>query len=97
MHVERTMVHLQASIDLVLQHKPKNVALLGHDTGIYWTTRYLAEKEPAEIYNLLLVAAEVPRDLRPVLENMVPKLKLMTGDFCYHDAHADREMARLRI
>ncbi|MCA4042159.1 DUF3530 family protein, partial [Pseudomonas aeruginosa] len=44
-----------------------------------------AEKEPAEIHNLLLVAAEIPRDFRPALEDMVPKLKLATGDFYYHD------------
>lgn len=79
-HAERVMARLQASIDLALQHEPKSVVLLGHGTGAYWAARYLAEKEPAEIHNLLLVAAEVPRDFRPALEDMVPKLKLATGD-----------------
>ncbi|MCB2792086.1 alpha/beta hydrolase family protein, partial [Listeria monocytogenes] len=41
-------------------------------------------------------AAEVPRDFRPALEDMVPKLKLATGDFYYRDARADRAAARLR-
>ena len=66
-HAERVMARLQASIDLALQHEPKSVVLLGHGTGAYWAARYLAEKEPAEIHNLLLVAAEVPRDFRPAL------------------------------
>ncbi|MGU1064271.1 alpha/beta hydrolase family protein [Pseudomonas aeruginosa] len=96
-HAERVMARLQASIDLALQHEPKSVVLLGHGTGAYWAARYLAEKEPAEIHNLLLVAAEVPRDFRPALEDMVPKLKLATGDFYYRDARADREAARLRM
>nr|WP_132677914.1 alpha/beta hydrolase family protein [Pseudomonas aeruginosa] len=93
----RRKPRLQASIDLALQHEPKSVVLLGHGTGAYWAARYLAEKEPAEIHNLLLVAAEVPRDFRPALEDMVPKLKLATGDFYYRDARADREAARLRM
>ncbi len=93
-HAERVMARLQASIDLALQHEPKSVVLLGHGTGAYWAARYLAEKEPAEIHNLLLVAAEIPRDFRPALEDMVPKLKLATGDFYYR---ADREAARLRM
>lgn len=96
-HAERVMARLQATIDLALQHEPKSVVLLGHGTGAYWAARYLAEKEPSEIHNLLLVAPELPRDFRPPLEDMVPKLKLATGDFYYRDTRADRDAARLRM
>src|SRR5690606_2423493 len=75
----------------------KSIVLLGHGTGAYWAARYLAEREPGEIHNLLIVDAEVPRDFRPALEDMVPRLQLATGDFYYKDRRVDREAAKARL
>ena len=57
----------------------------------------MAEREPGEIHNLLIVDAEVPRDFRPALEDMVPRLQLATGDFYYKDRRVDREAAKARL
>lgn len=94
---DRVMARIQAGVDFALQGKPKSIILLGHGTGAYWAARYLAEREPAEIHNLLLVAAQMPGEFRPPLEDMVPRLALATGDFYYRDRDGDRKAAKLRL
>lgn len=96
-YADRVMARIQAGVDFALQNKPKSIILLGHGTGAYWAARYLAEREPADIRNLLLVAAQMPRDFRPPLEDMVPRLELATGDFYYKSLDGDRQAAKLRL
>lgn len=96
-YADRVMARIQAALDHALQNKPKRIVLLGHGTGAYWASRYLAEREPAEIHDLLLVAAQMPEAFRPPLEDMVPRLAVATGDFYYKDREGDRQAARLRL
>ncbi|WP_160285706.1 alpha/beta hydrolase family protein [Pseudomonas knackmussii] len=96
-YADRVMARIQAGVDFALQNKPKSIILLGHGTGAYWAARYLAEREPADIRNLLLVAAQMPNEFRPPLEDMVPRLQLATGDFYYKDRDGDRQTAKLRL
>lgn len=96
-HAERVLARIQAAVDLAEQHKPKTIVLLGHGTGAYWATRYLGERAPADIKNLLLVAPAMPRDFLPSLEETVPLLNLATGDFYYKDKTADRAAAQRRL
>ncbi|MCY1275370.1 hypothetical protein D3C76_751200 [compost metagenome] len=95
-HAERVMARIQAGIDQALQHKPRSVVLLGHGSGAYWAARYLAEREPGEVRNLLLVAGDVPPDFLPPLESMVSRLPLAIGDFYYQDDDAAHAAALLR-
>ncbi|AGI22389.1 hypothetical protein H681_02535 [Pseudomonas sp. ATCC 13867] len=97
LHAERVLARIQAAVELAEQHKPRTIVLLGHGTGAYWATRYLGERTPADIRNLLLVAPEMPRDFQPPLEDTVPLLNLATGDFYYKDKVADRESAQRRL
>lgn len=96
-HAERVLARIQATVELAEQRNPKTIVLLGHGTGAYWATRYLGEHTPADIKNLLLVAAEMPRDFKPSLEETVPLLGLATGDFYYKDNATDREAAKRRL
>lgn len=96
-HAERVLARIQAAVELAEQRKPKTIVLLGHGTGGYWAARYLGERTPTDIKNLLLVAAEMPRDFQPSLEDSVPLLNLATGDFYYKDKATDRESAKLRL
>ncbi|MDF3935485.1 alpha/beta hydrolase family protein [Pseudomonas citronellolis] len=96
-YADRVMARIQAGLDFALQDKPKSVILVGHGTGAYWAARYLAEREPGDIHNLLLVGAELPRDFRPALEDMVPRLPLAVGDFYYRDRRDDRDAAKARL
>lgn len=96
-HAERVLARIQAAVELAQQHKAKSIVLLGHGTGAYWATRYLGERTPAEIKNLLLVAPEMPRDFKPSLDETVPLLNLATGDFYYKDKTPDIAAAKLRL
>ncbi|WP_152219830.1 alpha/beta hydrolase family protein [Pseudomonas sp. SCB32] len=96
-HAERVLARIQAAVDLAEQRKPRTIVLLGHGTGAYWATRYLGERTPADIKNLLLVAPEMPRDFQPSLEDTVPLLSLATGDFYYKGKAVDRDSAQRRL
>jgi len=95
-HAERVLARIQAAVAFAQQQQARSIVLLGHGSGAYWAARYLAERQPPQIHNLVLVAAAVPPGLTPVLEELVPGLKLATGDFYYQDQAADRTAALKR-
>jgi hypothetical protein len=96
-HAKRVLARIQAAVDFAQQQQPKSIVLLGHGSGAYWAARYLSEAQPKEVRNLLLVAASEPPGFTPVLEELVPTLKLATGDFYYKDRPADRSAALKRL
>ncbi|AYF88794.1 MULTISPECIES: alpha/beta hydrolase family protein [unclassified Pseudomonas] len=93
---DRVFARIEAALAFARQQKPKAIVLLGHGTGAYWATQYLAANEPKDVRNLLLVAAELPEGYEPALEDSLPDLKLATGDFYYKDQPADRDAALRR-
>lgn len=95
-HAERVLARIEASIGFAEQQQAKTIVLLGHGSGAYWAARYLAERKPAKVSNLLLVAAELPAGFTPPLDELIPQLQLATGDFYYKDQVADRQAALKR-
>ena len=95
-HAERVLARIAAAIGFAEQQKAKTVVLLGHGSGAYWAARYLAERKPASVHNLLLVAASLPAGYAPPLDELIPELQLATGDFYYKDLPADRQAALKR-
>lgn len=79
-HAERVLAHLAAGIDLALQQGTKPIILVGHGTGAYWAARYLAEKEPSEIHQLVLIDGSEPRDMPPRLVATMGKSDLQIAD-----------------
>lgn len=96
-HAERVFARIEAGIAFAEQQQATTLVLLGHGSGAYWAARYLAERKPAQVKNLLLVAAEVPAGFSPALDELVPSLQLATGDFFYKDQAADRTAATIRL
>lgn len=96
-HAERVLARIAAGIAFAQQQQAQTVVLLGHGSGAYWAARYLAERQPANVQNLLLVAAELPEGFSPALEELIPNLKLATGDFYYKDQANDRTAALKRL
>jgi hypothetical protein len=74
----------------------KTVVLLGHGTGAYWVSRFVAERKSQQLKHLLLVAPEQPENLEPLLEDLAPPLKVAIGDLYYEDLPADRDAALRR-
>ncbi|WP_314409745.1 alpha/beta hydrolase family protein [Pseudomonas kuykendallii] len=93
-HGERVMARIQAALDFAAGKQVKTVVLLGHGSGAFWAASFLAERKPAQIHQLLMVEASVPAGYAPPLEELVPPLKLATGDIYYKDRYADAALAR---
>lgn len=96
-HAQRVMARIETGIDFARERQAPSIVLLGHGSGAYWAARYLAERQPSEIQNLLLVAADVPAGFTPPLDELVPQLELATGDFYYKDRAGDRQAALRRL
>lgn len=95
-HADRVLARIESAIGFAEQQQAKTVVLLGHGSGAYWAARYLAERKPGNIHNLLLVAAALPAGYTPSLDELIPQLPQATGDFYYKDLPADRQAALKR-
>jgi pimeloyl-ACP methyl ester carboxylesterase len=96
-HAERVLARIESAIAFAAEQQAKSIVLLGHGSGAYWAARYLAERQPAEVRNLLVVAASVPAGYSPALDELIPQLQLATGDFYYKDQLPDRQAASRRM
>ncbi|WJN60075.1 hypothetical protein OH686_15075 [Pseudomonas sp. SO81] len=90
---ERIFARIQAGIAFAEQQDAKNIVLLGHGDGAYWAALYLKERKPEQIKQLVVVAPQLPGGQTPALDELIPGLKLATGDFFYKDLAADRGSA----
>lgn len=96
-HVERVMARIDAAIAFANQQQSREIVLLGHGSGAYWAARYLSERQPDNVQNLLMVAAELPAGFAPPLDEMVAQLAVATGDFFYKDQATERMAALKRL
>lgn len=87
---ERVFARIQSGIAFAEQQDAKHIILLGHGDGAYWAALYLKERQPEAVKHLVTVAAQLPAGQTPPLEELIPGLKLATGDFFYKDLPADR-------
>lgn len=94
---QRVFARIDAAIAFAEQQDAKNIVLLGHGDGAYWAALYLKERKPAQVKQLVTVAAQLPAGQTPALEELIPGLKLATGDFFYKDQAADRSAAVRRL
>jgi hypothetical protein len=93
----RVLERIAAGVAFAQQQQAKTVVLLGHGSGAYWAARYLAERKPDAVQNLLLVSARPAAGFGPDLEQLIPELGLATGDFYYQDQPAERDAALKRL
>jgi hypothetical protein len=96
-HAERVMARIDAAIAFANQQQAKAIVLLGHGSGAYWAARYLNERQPDNVKNLLMVAAELPAGFAPPLDELVAQLPTATGDFFYKDQANERKAALERL
>lgn len=95
-YARRINQRIAAALALARQRQAQRIVLLGHGSGAYWAARYLGEQQPGDVHNLLLVAAEQPAEFEPALDELLPGLKLATGDFYYRDRPGQRRAASQR-
>ena len=97
-HSKRVLARVQAGFEFAQQQPPGKIILLGHGTGGYWATEFLAQNSNSnsKIQGLLLVSATVPDGLSPDIEERLPKLQLAIGDFFFKDPQSAATGAQLR-
>ncbi|MGL4317209.1 MAG: alpha/beta hydrolase family protein [Pseudomonas sp.] len=93
----RIFARLQAAIAYAEQQGATSIVLLGHGDGAYWSALFIREQKPTQIEHLVTVAAHLPGGQQPPLEELLPGLKLATGDFFYKDLATDRSAAVKRL
>lgn len=93
----RIFARLQAGIAYAEQQGATSIVLLGHGDGAYWAALFIREQKPTQIEHLVTVAAHLPAGQQPPLEELLPGLKLATGDFFYKDLADDRGAAVKRL
>ncbi|MBB2898035.1 DUF3530 family protein [Pseudomonas sp. AS2.8] len=79
----RVLARIAAGIDLALQQGANSIVLVGHGTGAYWAARYLAEKEPGEVKQLVLIDGREPQGLPPRLDATMGKTDLQIADLVH--------------
>jgi pimeloyl-ACP methyl ester carboxylesterase len=95
-HARRIKQRIAAALELARQQQAKQIVLLGHGSGGYWSMRYLSDEQPADVRSLLLVNVKPAADASPGLDELQASLKLTTGDFYYKDRPLERSAATER-
>lgn len=96
-HSERVMARIEAAIAFAGEQQAAHIVLLGHGTGAYWAARYLHERKPDTVSNLLLLDAGLPAGFKPPLDELLMELPLAVGDFYYRDQAGTPRAALLRL
>ncbi|WP_437880216.1 alpha/beta hydrolase family protein [Pseudomonas sp. LRF_L74] len=94
---ERVFARIEAGLGFAEEQKTKAVVLVGHGEGGYWAARFVAERKPAQVAHLIVIAPQVPVGLQPALDELVPALNIAVGDFYYKDSATEQDAARLRL
>ena len=94
---ERIFARIEAAIAFAQQQNARSIVLLGHGTGAYWAARYIAEKQPAQVGKLIMVAAQTPVQAPADLSLMTPGLKVALLDVFYKDNALLRKAALQRL
>ncbi|MGE6662110.1 alpha/beta hydrolase family protein [Pseudomonas sp. NPDC077408] len=94
---EQITARIEAALAFARSKQPAAIVLLGQGTGGYWAARYLQQRAPADVRHLLVIQPRQPEGQDEPLAQLVPTLKLATGDFYYKDAGSEQQTARERL
>jgi pimeloyl-ACP methyl ester carboxylesterase len=94
---ERIFARIEAGIAFAQQHNSRRIVLLGHGSGAYWATRYMAERQPAHVQQLVLVDTRTPDTAPQQIDELAALLKIPTSDIYYSDRQAAADAAQLRL
>lgn len=94
---ERIFARIEAGIAFAQQHNSRRIVLLGHGSGAYWATRYMAERQPAHVQQLVLVDTRTPDTAPQQIDELAALLRIPTSDIYYSDRQAAADAAQLRL
>lgn len=90
-HVDRMQARLAAAVEHARSAKPAEIVLVGHGTGAYWASQYLAQVQPKDIRQLIVIDPHRPASAEQSLEYLLSALPTAVGDF-----HTDERPAAQR-
>ncbi|MFD2640432.1 alpha/beta hydrolase family protein [Pseudomonas japonica] len=94
---ERVFARLDAAVAYAQQQNARSVVVLGNGTGAYWATRYMSERQPAQVQKLVMVSVQTPLKAEHSLDSLTATLKVPTADFYYSDQGSARQAAKQRL
>ncbi|EIK51803.1 hydrolase or acyltransferase [Stutzerimonas stutzeri TS44] len=80
-HAERMQARLAAAVEHARSAKPAKIVLVGHGTGAYWASQYLAQVQPKDIRQLIVIDPHRPASAEQSLEDLLSALPTAVGDF----------------
>jgi hypothetical protein len=96
-NAERVFARIDSAIAFAQQNRARNIVLLGHGSGAYWAARFMSEKASPAVQKLVMVAAQETGRDTPSLGEIIPTLKVATGDFVDKDRPVLRTQAQARL
>lgn len=94
---EQIAERIEAALAFARSKQPSTIVLVGQGTGGYWAARYLQQVAPSDVRYLAVIQPRQPEGQDERLEQLVPALKLATGDFFYKGGRADLSAAHGRL
>lgn len=94
---ERIDARISAALEHARSLQPPTIVLLGQGNGAWWAARHLQQWAPDDVERLALIQPLQPDDQQEPLAQLVPPLKVATGDFYYRDNPSALLEARARL
>lgn len=80
-HAERMLARLDAAIEHARTLQASTIVLIGHGTGAYWASQYLAQLQPKDVGQLVVIDPRAPLHREQPLESYLATLPAAIGDF----------------
>lgn len=97
MESEQITQRIQAALAYARGQQPAAIVFLGQGNGAYWAARFLQQQTPADVTHLVIIQPRQPEGQDQSLAQLVPPLKLATGDFYYEEGGGNQTGARDRL
>lgn len=94
---EQVAERIEAALAFARSKQPAAIVLLGQGTGGYWAACYLQQLAPADVGHLLVIQPRRPEGQDEPLAQLIPALKLATGDLYYKEGNGNLSAARERL
>ncbi|WP_019341334.1 DUF3530 family protein [Stutzerimonas stutzeri] len=94
---DQITARIEAALAFARSKQPAVIVFLGQGTGGYWAARYLQHLAPSDVRLLAVIQPRQPEGQDEPLAQLIPTLKLATGDFYYQSGRGDLAAARERL
>lgn len=95
-HAERMQARIDAAIEHARTLQAPMIVLVGHGTGAYWASQYMAQLQTPDIGQLAVIDPRTPPMPEQPLEAYLATLAVGVGDFYMNDRPAAQEQAMQR-